>query len=173
MRRFTPYFMVALATVAPTSAASAQERIDISFPIAEMQEAEERELERHRKRPGNFWCDPVDFDVNQILKLAEKVQSGEVEVHSSVIAVRIRDREPLEYHGTYSWVEEGGGVAEWSGRLAGSEDFDAGFIVVPARRRADAILDSEGGSFRLHTSLYSRIFILCEFDPNRLGRKID
>jgi hypothetical protein len=166
-------FCLAIVVTASTSVSYAEERIEVSFPIAETQESEKQELERYRKRQGNFWCDPVEFDVEEFFKLAERIQSGESDVRSSIVSVRIRDEKPLEYRGSTSWVEKDGNAVEWGGNLVGAEDFEAHFIVLPTRGRADAIMDSAAGSYRLHSSIYSRIFILCEFDPNRLGHKID
>ena len=173
IRKRTYSTLVVIATFAWTSAAAQERQIEISFPVVETQGAEEKELEKKRKRPSSYWCDPVEFDVNAVFKLTEQVKFGEVDVQSSIVVVQIRGKGPLTYKGEYSWVEKDGKAAEWRGRLEGAEDFGAWMVLNPKLGTAEAVFDSEHGSYRLYTSAFKRIFYLCEFDPNRLPHKID
>lgn len=165
--------LAVLASVAIGSSVSAQDRVEISFPVVETRGAETSELQRRRRRTGHYWCDPVSFDISAVLELTERVQSGEVDIESSTLVVGIRDKEQLTYRGEYSSVEEGAKTATWVGRLEGAEDFVASLILQPAAGRATALFDSEQGTYRLFASQRSRIFFLCELDPNQLPRRID
>ena len=175
MRQLIISLFTAFAIAALMSAAFAQERIEISFPIVETQESEARELEKKRRLSGRYWCDPVDFDTTAILDLAKKIQSGDVGVQSTAVRIEIRS-ESLDYLGESSQVvetAEGDKLAVWIGRLAGAQGFRAAFVVAPNLGHTFARIDSDKGTFRLDTFASQRIFVICEYDPTRLGRKID
>lgn len=162
-----------LFVVSPSSPfAQSADHIPISFSLTEVQEAARQELERHRKRPSTYWCDPVDFDQDQIFELAKRIESGAITVESSVVSVQIRSEKPAIYRGSYSWYSKEKDVVEWVGEALGNEAHTVHFII-QGRGRSDAIITSEAGSFRLRTSLYSKNYLLCEFDPTYPGHKID
>lgn len=152
--------------------AQAEDRVEITFPVAEVQEAAEQELLRYRKRPINYWCDPVDFATDYIFELAKRIESQGTSVEMSVVSIQIRSEKPVEFWGSYSWISDDQDVVEWAGKLADNEDHTVHFII-RAQGYADGLIKSEDGSFRLYTSLYKRNYLLCEYDPAYPDRKID
>ena len=165
-------FALALCMLGLSASVHSEDRVEIDFAPAESSDAVEQELNRHRERPSNYWCDNVSFDGEGIYNLASRIEAGDTELEASFVTVRVGDSDLASYQGTESWISDDKDVAEWVGTTLDSEPYVAHFIV-RKNGRADAVMHSKSGSFRLRTTLRPQFFLICRFDPSHPGRNID
>ena len=167
--------LFSLAVIALASEETQPVDLEYHLRAVPIEPPDQQTLDRYRRRPSNIQCNLIEFSVDRLVDLILRIESGEVSVTDSSIAIVPFGREALRFDGFYSSanVDDGKeGPYEWTGRLPEESYFKASFVISEALRLTGKI-DSPKGTYSLSQSHWSGNQFLCEIDPSSLPTKID
>ena len=147
----------------------------LEFPVVEASRADERDLERFRRRPGTIQCDLVKFDVGPLIELIRDLDEGRIGIAESLVALRIFGDDLGEFQGSefeLNREREIPGPYVWSGL---STEIPRAIVSVSINRMrvADVIVNTGLAVYRTHITRSSGNYILCKLDGAQRERRID
>jgi len=134
-----------------------------------------RTLERYLRRPGTFCCDLVRFDVPKLVKLIERIESGEFDVSETSLELTVIGNRLGVFSGIHSEVVSSAssyGPFSWAGRL-NRDNVDVANFIIDRNMIGTMILSVGDVVYRTHVSTWSGNYFLCKTDGTRPPKRID